>query len=101
MRRNKTLYTYWKLFMQFVLGITCGKHHAFYATPQKKRWEISCVEVFSQELEDLRQEPFKNGENHKLEDFKNPLDYTLSVCIRLLSVVVWLLFCPILRIFPV
>jgi hypothetical protein len=32
------------------------------------------VEVFSQELEELRQETFKNGENHKLGDVKTPLD---------------------------
>jgi hypothetical protein len=53
-------------------------------TPQKKRWD--CVEFFSQELEELRQETFKNGENHKLGGFKTSLDYTLSVCTRLLFV---------------
>jgi hypothetical protein len=53
-------------------------------SPHRKRDErYLCVEVFSQELEELRQEPFKNGENHKLWDVKTPLDYTLSVCICL------------------
>jgi hypothetical protein len=41
-------------------------------TPQKKYGRYLCVEVFSQELEELRQEPFKNGENHKLGDVKTP-----------------------------
>jgi hypothetical protein len=73
--------------MQFLLGITCSKQHAFMltnVTPQKKRWEILCVEVFSQELKELRQELFKNGENHKLGDVKTPLDYVLLVCTCLL-----------------
>jgi hypothetical protein len=53
-------------------------------SPHRKRdGRYLCVEVFSQELEELRQEPFKNGENHKLGDVKTPLDYTLSVCICL------------------
>jgi hypothetical protein len=75
--------------MQYFWGITCGKHHAFYVlmSPHRKRDErYLCVEVFSQELEAVRQEPFKHGENHKLGDVKTPLDYTLSVCIRLLFV---------------
>jgi hypothetical protein len=33
-----------------------------------------CVEVFSQEIEDLHQESFKNGENRNLGDVKTPLD---------------------------
>jgi hypothetical protein len=42
-------------------------------TPEKKRWVISCVEVFSQKLEELHQETFKNGEKHNLGDIKTPL----------------------------
>jgi hypothetical protein len=34
----------------------------------------------------LRKESFKNGEIRKLGDVKTPLDYTLSVCTRLLFV---------------
>jgi hypothetical protein len=50
-------------------------------SPHRKRdVRYLCVVVFSQELEELHQETFKNGENHKLGDVKNPLDYTLSVC---------------------
>jgi hypothetical protein len=30
--------------------------------------DIFVLKFFSQELEELRQEPFKNGENHKLVD---------------------------------
>jgi hypothetical protein len=55
-------------------------------TPQKKRWEISLCWSFSQELEELRQVLFKNGENHKLGDIKTPLDYTLLVYAYLLFV---------------
>jgi hypothetical protein len=56
-------------------------------SPHRKRdGRYLCVAVFSQELEELRQEPFKNGENHNIGDVKTPLDYTLSVCIRLLFV---------------
>jgi hypothetical protein len=56
-------------------------------SPHRKRdGRYHCIEVFSHELEELRQEPFKNGENTKLGDFKTPLDYTLSVCICLLFV---------------
>jgi hypothetical protein len=48
-------------------------------SPHRKRdGRYLCVEVFLQEIEELRQESFKNGENHKLGDFKTPLDYTLS-----------------------
>jgi hypothetical protein len=48
-------------------------------SPHKKRDErYLCVEVFSEELEELHQETFKNGENHKLRDVMTPLDYTLS-----------------------
>jgi hypothetical protein len=32
------------------------------------------LKFFSQELEELRQKTFKNGENHKLGDVKTPLD---------------------------
>jgi hypothetical protein len=45
-------------------------------TPQKKDGRYLCVEVFSQELEELHQDTFKNGENHKLGDVKTPLYYT-------------------------
>jgi hypothetical protein len=38
---------------------------------------IFVLKFFSHELEELHQETFKNGENHKLGDFKTPLDYTL------------------------
>jgi hypothetical protein len=55
-------------------------------TPQKRDGRKSCVEVFSQELEEMRQELFKNGENHKIGDVKTPLDLTLSICTRLLFV---------------
>jgi hypothetical protein len=56
-------------------------------SPHRKRdGRYLCVEFFSQEFEELRQETFKNGENHKLGDVKTPLDYTLSVCTRLLFV---------------
>jgi hypothetical protein len=55
-------------------------------TLEKKRWEISCVEVFSQKLEELHQETFKNGEKHNLGDIKTPLEYTLLVCTHLLFV---------------
>jgi hypothetical protein len=41
-------------------------------TPQKRDGRKSYVEVFSQELEEMRQELFKNGENHKLGDVKTP-----------------------------
>jgi hypothetical protein len=47
-------------------------------TPQKRDRRYLCVEVFSQELEELHQEIFKNGENHKLGDVNTPLDYTHS-----------------------
>jgi hypothetical protein len=47
-------------------------------TPQKRDGSYLCVEVFSQELEELQQETFNNGENHKLGDVKTPLDYTHS-----------------------
>jgi hypothetical protein len=36
--------------------------------------DIFVLKFFSQEIEELRQEPFKNGENRKLGDFKTPLD---------------------------
>jgi hypothetical protein len=50
-------------------------------SPHRKRdGRYLYVEVFSQELEELRQDTFKNGEKHKLGDVKTPLDYTLSVC---------------------
>jgi hypothetical protein len=56
-------------------------------SPHRKRdGRYLCVEVFSNELEELHQETFKNGENHKLGDVKTPLDYTLSVCTHLLFV---------------
>jgi hypothetical protein len=55
-------------------------------SPQKRDRRKSCVEVFSPELEEMRQELFKNGENHKLGDVKTPLDLTLSVYTRLLFV---------------
>jgi hypothetical protein len=56
-------------------------------SPHRKRdGRYLCVEVFSQELEELHQETFKNGEDHKLGDVKTPLDYTLLVCTRLLFV---------------
>jgi hypothetical protein len=56
-------------------------------SPNRKRdGRYLCVEVFSHELEELRKEPFMHGENHKLGDVKTPLDYTLSVCTRLLFV---------------
>jgi hypothetical protein len=56
-------------------------------SPHRKRdGRYLCVEVFSQELEELHQETFKNGENHKLGDVKTALDYTLSVCTHLLFV---------------
>jgi hypothetical protein len=43
-------------------------------SPHRKRdGRYLCVEV-SQEIEELRQEPFKNGENRKLGDVKTPLD---------------------------
>jgi hypothetical protein len=32
------------------------------------------VEVFSQEIEEVRQEPFRNGENRKFGVVKTPLD---------------------------
>jgi hypothetical protein len=53
-------------------------------TPQKKEMGDFFVKVFSREIEELRQESFKNGENHKLGDVKTLLDYTLSVCTHLL-----------------
>jgi hypothetical protein len=44
-------------------------------SPHRKRdGRYLCVEVFSQEKEELRQEPFKNCENRKLGDVKTPLD---------------------------
>jgi hypothetical protein len=56
-------------------------------SPHRKRDErYLCVEVFSQELEELHQETFKNSENHKPGDVKTTLDYTLSVCTYLLFV---------------
>jgi hypothetical protein len=56
-------------------------------SPHRKRdGRYLCVEVFSQELEELHQETFKNDEKHKLGDVKTPLDYTLSVCTCLLFV---------------
>jgi hypothetical protein len=56
-------------------------------SPHRKRdRRYLCIEVFSQELEELHQETFKNGENHKLWNVKTPLDYTLSVCTRLLFI---------------
>jgi hypothetical protein len=55
-------------------------------TPQKRDGRKSYVDFFSQELEEICQELFKNGENHKLGDVKTPLDLTLSVCTRLLFV---------------
>jgi hypothetical protein len=56
-------------------------------SPHRKRdGRFLCVEVFAQELEELRQEPFKNGENHNIGDVKTTLDYTLLVCTRLLFV---------------
>jgi hypothetical protein len=48
-------------------------------SPHRKRdGRYLCIEVFLQELEELHQETFKNGENHKLGDIKTPLDYTHS-----------------------
>jgi hypothetical protein len=48
-------------------------------SPHRKRdGRYLSVEVFSQELEELHQETSKNGEKHKLGDFKTPLDYTHS-----------------------
>jgi hypothetical protein len=56
-------------------------------SPHRKRDERYLYnKVFSEELEELRQEPFKNGEKHKIGEVKTPLYYTLSVCIRLLFV---------------
>jgi hypothetical protein len=44
-------------------------------SPHRKRdGRYLCAEVFSQEIEELGQEPFKNGENHKIGDVKTPLD---------------------------
>jgi hypothetical protein len=44
-------------------------------SPHRKRdGRYLCVEVFSQEFEELHQGTFKNGENHKLGDVKTPLD---------------------------
>jgi hypothetical protein len=40
-------------------------------SPHRKRdGRYLCVEVISPELEELRQDTFKNGENHKLGDVK-------------------------------
>jgi hypothetical protein len=48
-------------------------------SPHRKRnGRYLCVEVCAQELEELHQEKFNNGENHKLGDVKTPLDYALS-----------------------
>jgi hypothetical protein len=50
-------------------------------SPHRKRdGRYLCVEVFSQELEELHQEAFKNGENHKLGDIKTHwTTHTLSL----------------------
>ena len=46
-----------------------------------EKWEKRCFEVFSQGLEEMHQELYKNGENHKLGDVNTtPLDlHTLGL----------------------
>ena len=48
-------------------------------TPQEKKWEKQCFEVFSQGLEEMHQELSKDGESHKLGDVENiPTEPTYS-----------------------
>ena len=47
-------------------------------TPQKKRWEKLCFEVFSQGLEEMHHELSKDGENHKHGDVNIPTGPTHS-----------------------
>jgi hypothetical protein len=48
-------------------------------TPQKRDGRKFCVEVFSQELEEMHQELSKDGENHKLENSRGtPLNQSFS-----------------------
>jgi hypothetical protein len=50
-------------------------------SPHRKRdGRFLCVEVFSQEIEELRQESFKNGEKCKIGNVKTPTRlHTLSL----------------------
>jgi hypothetical protein len=78
MRRNKTLYTYGHFSCNLFWELHAASIMLFMptnVTPQKRDERYLCVEVFSQELEELHQETFKNGENHKLGYVKTPLDY--------------------------